>query len=320
MNIGIDLGTANTVIYVQGRGIVLREPSVVAFDTQKNEVIAVGSDAKNMTGRNPENVQVIRPLENGVVTNTDITSSMLNGLIKKAVKNSFFSRNKMVVCVPSCSTEVERIAAEDVINTLYAGKTDIAEEPLAAAVGAGLDIKNAVGQMVLDIGGGTSETAVISSGNIIVSDSVKTGGDVFDSTIEEYIKHKYSLVIGKNTAEDIKIKLGSAFLTDKKELSLTVKGRNLNGLSSEVKVTSSDIREALAEPLEKIAESVKTVLEETPPELSADILDNGITITGGGALLRGIDLYISDKTGLPVKIAENPLDCVALGAVSVNCR
>ena len=320
MNIGIDLGTANTVIYAQGKGIVLREPSVVALDTQKNEVIAVGIDAKNMTGRTPENVEVIRPLKNGVITDTDITASMLGGFIKKAVKNSLFSRHRIILCVPSSSTEVERLAAEDVLSMLYAKKAVIAEEPLAAAAGAGLDTESAAGKMILDIGGGTSETAVISSGNIIVSDSVKTGGDAFDNAIETYIKKKYSLVIGTNTAEEIKIKAGSAFVTDKKETVLTVRGRNLKGLSSELKVTSTDIRQALSQPLEIIADSVKRVLGNTPPELSADIFDSGIVITGGGALIKGIDLYIANETKLPVKIAENPLDCVALGAVSIGGR
>jgi len=319
MNIGIDLGTANTVVYVQGKGIVLREPSVVALDKNKNEVIAVGIDAKNMTGRTPENTEVIRPLKNGVITDTDITVSMLGGFIKKAVRTGFFSRHKMVLCIPSCSTEVERLAAEDVLSMLYVKKAGIAEEPLAAAVGAGLDTESAAGKMILDIGGGTSETAVISSGNIIVSDSVKTGGDAFDNAIEAYIKKKYALVIGTNTAEEIKIKAGNAFVTDKKEIVLTVRGRNLKGLSSEVKVTSTDIRQALAEPLHLIVESVKKVLNDMPPELSADILDSGIVMTGGGALIKGIDLFIANETKLPVKIAENPLDCVALGAVSM-CR
>ncbi len=314
MDIGIDLGTANTVIYVKGKGIVLREPSVVAADSKNYDVIAVGIDAKNMTGRTPENVEVIRPLKNGVITNVFITTSMLGGFIKKSVKRSLFSRHKMIICVPSCSTEVEKNAAEDVLEGLFARQSYILAEPLAAALGAGIDIKNPVGTMILDIGGGTSETAVISSGDIVVSDSVKTGGDAFDSAIEEYVKKKYHLTIGQSTAEDIKIKIGSAYPSSKKESSLTVTGRNEKGLSSEIKISSSDIREALAKPLEAIAESVKRVLENTPPELSADILDNGIIITGGGALLDGMDLYISNKTSLPVRVADTPLDCVALGA------
>lgn len=317
MNIGIDLGTANTVIYAEGKGIVLREPSVVALDRNKNEVIAVGIDAKNMTGRTPEHTEVIRPLQNGVITDTDITASMLGGFLKKAVKTGLFTRNKIVLCIPSCSTEVERLAAEDVLGMLYAKKAAIAEEPLAAAIGAGLDIESPNGKMILDIGGGTSETAVISSGHIIVSDSVKTGGDAFDHAIEEYIKKKYALIIGTNTAEEIKIKAANAFVTDKKETVLTIRGRNLKGLSSEVKVTSTDIRQALAAPLHIIAESVRKVLGDTPPELSADILDSGIVMTGGGALIRGIDSFIANETKLPVKIAESPLDCVAVGAVSL---
>ena len=314
MDIGIDLGTANTVIYAKGKGIILREPSVVAVNTKNHEVISVGTDAKNMTGRTPENAEVIRPLENGVITDTDITSSMLDGFIKKALKRTLFSRHKIIICVPSCSTEVEKLAAEDVIDSLYARRADILEEPLAAALGAGLDVKSPVGCMVLDIGGGTSETAVISSGDIVVSDSVKIGGNAFDSAIEKYVKNKFHLTIGASTAEDIKIKIGSAFADDKKDSFLTVSGRNQKGLSSEVKISSSDVREALAEPLGLIAESVKKVLENTPPELSADILENGIVITGGGALIRGIDLYIAQKTSLPVTIADEPLDCVALGA------
>lgn len=318
MKIGIDLGTANTMIYAAGKGIVLREPSVVALDTQKKEVIAVGTDAKNMTGRTPEHTQVLRPLSSGVITDTDITASMLGGFLKKAVKTGIFSRHQIILCIPSSCTEVERLAAEDVLGMLYAQKAGIAEEPLAAAVGAGLDTDSPIGKMVLDIGGGTSETAVISSGSIIVSDSVKTGGDAFDSAIEEYIKKKYALIIGTNTAEEIKIKAGNAFVTDRKEIVLTIRGRTLKGLSSEVKVTSSDIRQALSEPLHIIAESVRKVLNDTPPELSADILDSGIVITGGGALLKGIDLFITHETKLPVRIAENPLDCVAVGAVSIS--
>ncbi len=315
LDIGIDLGTANTVIYLKGKGIVLREPSVVAVSTKNNSVIAVGVDAKNMTGRTPQNVQVIRPLKNGVVTDTAITSQMLDGFIKKAVKHSFFSRHNIIVCVPSCSTEVEKIAAEDVISSLYARQADILEEPLAAALGAGLDIKSPVGCMVLDIGGGTSETAVISSGDIVVSDSVKAGGDAFDRDIENYIKNKYHLTVGTNTAEQIKINIGCASLSaDKKLTYMNVSGRNQKGLSSEIKVSSSDVCEALSLSLERIAQSVRKVLENTPPELSADILDNGLTLTGGGALLRGIDLYLSQKISLPVKIADQPLDCVAAGA------
>lgn len=314
MDIGIDLGTANTVIHAKGKGIILREPSVVAVDRRNNEVIAVGIDAKNMTGRTPENVEVIRPLKDGVITNVDITASMLGGFIKKSVKHTIFARHKIVLCVPSCSTEVERNAAEDVLDVLYARQADILEEPLAAALGAGLDIKSPVGIMILDIGGGTAETAVISSGDIVVSDSVTTGGDAFDNAIEEYVKKKYHLTIGQSTAEDVKIKIGNAFPSLKKESSLTVTGRNEKGLSSEIKISSNDVREALAKPLESIAESIKRVLEKTPPELSADILENGIIITGGGALLKDIDLYIAKETSLPVKVAEEPLDCVALGA------
>lgn len=312
LDIGIDLGTANTVIYAKGKGIVLREPSVVAV--KNNDVIAVGVDAKNMTGRTPENVQIIRPLRNGVVTDTAITSKMLDGFIRKAVKHSFFSRNKIIVCVPSCSTEVERIAAEDVISALYARQADILEEPLAAALGAGLDIKSPVGCMILDIGGGTSETAVISSGDIVISDSVKTGGDAFDTAIENYIKNKYHLTVGTSTAEHIKINIGCALPDNKKITYMTVSGRNQQGLSSEIKISSSDICEALGESIERITQSVRKVLENTPPELSADILDNGLTLTGGGALLRGIALCLSQKISLPVNIADQPLDCVAVGA------
>lgn len=314
-DIGIDLGTANTLVYVKGKGIVLREPSVVAADITQNpmKVVAVGDEAKQMIGRTPGSIKAYRPLKDGVIADFEITSEMLMAFIKKAISSSPFSRARVMICVPSGITEVERKAVHDAAKSAGARYVSLIEEPLAAAIGAGLPIKEATGSMVVDIGGGTSEVAVISLGDIVTSRSVRIAGDNFDEAIIGYIKKKYNLLIGERTAEDIKIKLGSAYPYDA-EGAMDVKGRNLmDGLPRNIEITSAEVREALADPVEQILDAVRSTLEKTPPELSADIIDHGIMLTGGGALLRGLDKLISAETKMPVHVAENPLDCVVDG-------
>ena len=305
-DIGIDLGTANTLVYVRGKGIVMREPSVVAVDVKREEVMAVGSEAKEMIGRTPGSISAVRPLKDGVIADFEVTSAMLRYFIKRATRNSFFSRPRLIVCIPSGVTEVERRAVHDAARS--AGT-----EPMAAAIGAGLDVADAAGCMIVDIGGGTSEVAVISLGDIVTAQSVRVAGDDFDEAIISYIKKKFNLLIGERTAEDLKIKLGSAFPYED-EGTMDVKGRNLvDGLPKNIVISAEEVREALADPVGAIVDAVKSTLERTPPELSADIIDNGIMLTGGGALLRGLDTLINRETGMPVHVAENPLDCVVNG-------
>lgn len=314
-DIGIDLGTANTLVCLKGKGIILREPSVVAVDVRTDSVLAVGAQAKDMIGRTPDSIVAVRPLKDGVIADFKITAKMLQHFIKKSVKPGIFSKPRVIICMPTGVTEVERKAVEDAAYQAGAKPPVVLiEEPMAAAIGAGLPVDEPVGSMVVDIGGGTSEVAVISLGDIVTACSVRVAGDRFDEAILTYIKKKYNLLIGERTAEDIKIKIGSAYPYED-EGSLVVKGRNLlDGLPKDVTVNAAEIRDALADPLMTIVEAVRTTLEKTPPELSADIIDHGIVLTGGGALLRGIDMLIMQQTGMPVRIAKRPLDCVVDGA------
>ena len=316
-DIGIDLGTANTLVYVRGEGIVLREPSVVAVDANSNEVLAIGKKAKEMLGRTPESITAVRPLKDGVIADFEVTAAMLKYFVRKAIKAGSFTRPHIVICIPSGVTEVERRAVREATLKAGARQVSVIEEPMAAAIGAGLPISEPTGSMIVDIGGGTAEIAVISLGGIVASRSVRMAGDMFDQAIIAFIKRKYNLLIGERTAEQIKIEIGSAYVLDP-ELTMEIKGRNLvDGLPKNIVVHSEDVRAALLECLEKITSAIKETLERTPPELSADIIDRGITLTGGGALLRGLDQLIQSETGIDVHVAEDPLDCVAKGAGAV---
>ena len=309
-DIGVDLGTANTLVFVKGKGIVIREPSVVACDERTNPktVVAVGADAKRMIGRTPGSIVAVRPLKDGVIADFDMTSDMLKEFIKRAISGSPFNRARVMICIPSGVTEVERRAVHD-----GARYVSLIEEPMAAAIGAGLPVLEATGSMIVDIGGGTSEVAVISLGDIVTSKSVRVAGDDFDDAIIAYVKKTFNLLIGARSAEDIKIKLGSAYPYEG-EAAMEIKGRNLvDGLPKSVEITSEQVRRALADPVDQIMDSIRYTLDRTPPELAADIMERGIMLTGGGALLRGLDKLISTETGMPVKIAENPLDCVVNG-------
>ncbi len=312
-DIGIDLGTANTLVYMRGKGIVMREPSVVAVDVKKEEVLAVGSEAKDMIGRTPGSITAVRPLKDGVIADFEVTSQMLRYFIKRALKSSFLNRPRLIVCIPSGVTEVERRAVDESARAAGAREVELIEEPMAAAIGAGLRVEEAAGCMVVDIGGGTSEVAVISLGDIVTAQSVRIAGDDFDEAIISYVKKKYNLLIGERTAEDLKILIGSAFPYEG-EGSMDVKGRNLvDGLPKNIVISAEEVREALSEPVSSIVDAIKSTLERTPPELSADIIDNGIMLTGGGALLRGLDMLINRETGMLVHVAEDPLDCVVNG-------
>ena len=314
-DIGIDLGTANTLVFVKGKGIVIREPSVVAVDQKSNppRVVAVGMEAKEMIGRTPGSITAVRPLKDGVIADFEITAEMIAAFIKRTTKRSPFSRIRVLICIPSGVTEVERKAVYDAAKSAGAKYVSLIEEPMAAAIGSGLPVSEATGSMVVDIGGGTAEVAVISLGDVVTANSARVAGDNFDEAIISYIKKKYNLLIGERTAEDIKIKIGSAYPYEG-EVTINIKGRNLmDGLPKNVDVTSEEIREALADPVSQIVDAVKSTLEKTPPELAADIIDHGIMLTGGGALLRGLDKLISAETKIPVIIAQNPLDCVADG-------
>ena len=316
-DIGIDLGTANTLVYLRGKGIVMREPSVVAVDTKTDDVRGVGQEAKAMIGRTPGNIVAVRPLKDGVIADYDITANMLSYFIKRVCGSNKFFGPRVVICIPSGVTEVERRAVREASLRAGARQVSIIEEPMAAAIGAGLPISEPTGSMIVDIGGGTSEVAVISLGGIVASRSVRVGGDEFDQSIIAYIKRKNNLLIGERTAEDIKIQIGSAYPLEE-ETTLEIKGRNLvDGLPKNITIGSEEIREALSESLYKVVDAVKETLERTPPELSADIIDHGITLSGGGALLRGLDQLISTETGIDVHVAETPLDCVALGSGAV---
>lgn len=315
-DIGIDLGTANALVYMRGKGIIIREPSVVAVDVKMDRVRYVGQEAKDVIGRTPGSIVAVRPLKDGVIADFDMTTSMLQEFIRKALKGRAFagSRVRVIICIPSGVTAVERRAVKEATQNAGAKRVSIIEEPMAAAIGAGLPVAEPTGSMIVDIGGGTSEVAVISLGGIVTSRSVRVAGDEFDSSIINYIKKKYNLLIGERTAENIKIAIGSAYPYADNEPSMDIKGRNLlNGLPENITVTSEEIREALSEPLSHVIEAIKVTLEKTPPELAADIIDQGIMLAGGGALLKGLDLLIHAETGMPVKVAERPLDCVADG-------
>lgn len=319
-DIGIDLGTANTLVYMRGKGIIIREPSVVAVDVKMDRVRYVGQEAKDVIGRTPGSIVAVRPLKDGVIADFDMTTSMLQEFIRKALKGRAFagSRVRVIICIPSGVTAVERRAVKEATQNAGAKRVSIIEEPMAAAIGAGLPVADPTGSMIVDIGGGTSEVAVISLGGIVTSRSVRVAGDEFDSSIINYIKKKYNLLIGERTAENIKIAIGSAYPYADNEPSMDIKGRNLlNGLPENITVTSEEIREALSEPLSHVIEAIKVTLEKTPPELAADIIDQGIMLAGGGALLKGLDLLIQAETGMPVKVAERPLDCVADGTGKV---
>ncbi|WP_026478235.1 rod shape-determining protein [Alkaliphilus transvaalensis] len=312
-DIGIDLGTASVLVYVKGKGIVLQEPSVVAIDNNTNRILAVGEEARRMLGRTPGNIVAIRPLRDGVISNYEMTERMIKHFIAKTVGRKLFFKPKIMVCVPSGVTEVEKRAVIDATNEAGARQTYIIEEPIAAAIGAGLDISQPNGHMVVDIGGGTCDIAVISLGGIVVNTSIKVAGDKFDEAIIRYMRKKHNIMIGERTAEDLKINIGSAFNRDQ-EVSMDVRGRNLvSGLPVNIKVSSLEMKEALDESVLSIADAVHSVLERTPPELAADISDQGIIMTGGGALLWGLDKLIANRTGIPVYIAEDAVSCVAKG-------
>lgn len=314
-DIGVDLGTANTLVFVKGKGIVIREPSVVAVDERTNPktVVAVGADAKRMIGRTPGSITAVRPIKDGVIADFDMTADMLKAFIKRAISGSPFNRARVMICIPSGVTEVERRAVHDAAKSAGARYVSLIEEPMAAAIGAGLPVLEATGSMIVDIGGGTSEVAVISLGDIVTSKSVRVAGDNFDEAIISYVKRTFNLLIGERSAEDIKLKLGSAYPYEG-EAAMEIKGRNLiDGLPKSVEITSEQVRQALAVPVDEILDSIRYTLDRTPPELAADIIERGITLTGGGALLRGLDKLISAETGMPVKVAENPLDCVVNG-------
>lgn len=313
-DIGIDLGTANTLVLVKGRGIVIREPSVVAINSKTNTVISVGDSAKEMIGRTPGDIVAIRPMKDGVIADYDVTLSMLRYFIKKAVKSNFLSKPRVVICVPSGVTEVEKRAVEDATYQAGGREVGLIEEPMAAAIGANLPVEEPSGSMVVDIGGGTSEVAVISLGGIVTSKSLRIAGDDFDESIVSHIKREYNLMIGERTAESIKLGIGAAY-PQLSEKTMSIRGRDmLSGLPKNIAVTSTEITEALRDPIMSVVDAIKYTLERTPPELASDIMDRGIMLTGGGALLRGLDKLITEQTNIPTYIAENPLDCVVLGA------
>ncbi|MGB9678709.1 MAG: rod shape-determining protein [Thermoanaerobacteraceae bacterium] len=313
-DIGIDLGTATTLVYVQGKGIILREPSVVAIRTDSNTVLAVGEEAKKMVGRTPGNIIAIRPMRDGVIADFDITKTMLDHFISKVNPRKGLFRPRVIVGIPSGVTEVEKRAVTEAALQAGAKEAHTVEEPMAAAIGAGLPVEEPTGSMVVDIGGGTTDVAIISLGGIVTSKSLRVGGDEMDESIINYIKREYNLMIGERTAEEIKIQIGSAFPKTKEE-TMDIRGRDLvSGLPKTLKITSTEILEALKDPVSSIIEAIKMTLEKTPPELAADIMDRGIMLTGGGAMLSGIDNLIRQETGMPVQIADQPCDCVALGA------
>lgn len=316
-DIGIDLGTANTLVHVKGKGIVVREPSVVAINKETKQVLAVGDAAKEMLGRTPGNIVAIRPMKDGVIADYDITQKMIKYFIQKACPNSGFFKPRVIVCVPSGVTEVEKRAVEEAVMQAGAKEAYLIEEPMAASIGAGLPVDEPMGSMVVDIGGGTSEVAVISLGGIVASVSLRVGGDELDDSIIQYIKKNHNLAIGERTAEEIKIKIGSAYPIEN-ETSMEIRGRDLiSGLPKTITLTSTEVREALSEPVSSIVDAIKATLEKTPPELASDIIVSGIVLTGGGAMLRGLDMLITIETGMPVSIADNPLDCVAIGTGTV---
>lgn len=312
-DIGIDLGTASILVYIRGKGVVLKEPSVVAFDRDTNKIKAIGEDARLMLGRTPGNIVAVRPLRQGVISDYTVTEKMMKYFIQKALGRRTFRKPRIAVCVPSGVTEVEKKAVEDATYQAGARDVSIIEEPVAAAIGAGIDIARPCGNMIVDIGGGTADIAVISLGGTVVSTSIKTAGDDFDEAIVRYMRKKHNLLIGERTAEEIKIKIGTCYRRPE-NLTLDIRGRNLvTGLPRTVTVTSEETVEALEEVTEQIIEAVHSVLEKTPPELAADIADRGIVLTGGGAMLHGLEELIEEETGITTMTAEDPMTCVAIG-------
>ena len=312
-DVGIDLGTASILVYIKGKGVGLKEPSVVAFDRDTNKIKAIGEEARLMLGRTPGNIVAVRPLRQGVISDFTVTEKMLEHFIRKAVGKKTFRKPKIAVCVPSGVTEVEKKAVEDATYQAGAREVFIIEEPIAAAIGAGIDISRPCGNMIVDIGGGTTDIAVISLGGTVVSTSIKIAGDDFDEAIVRFMRKKHNLLIGERTAEDIKIKVGSCYPRSEVD-SIDVRGRNLvTGLPKTVTVTSEETEEALKETTSQIVEAVHSVLERTPPELTADIAERGIVLTGGGALLRGLEELLESKTGINTMTAEDPMKCVAIG-------
>lgn len=314
-DIGIDLGTANTLVCVKGKGIVLREPSVVALDVRLTppKVVAVGEEAKKMIGRTPGSITAVRPLKDGVIADFNMTSDMLRAFVRKAMAGSPLARARVMISIPSSVTEVERKAVHDAAKSAGARYVSLIEEPMAAAIGAGLPVAEATGSMIVDIGGGTCEVAVISLGDIVTSRSIRVAGNKLDEAIIAYIRRKFNLLIGERTAEDLKVTIGSAY-PYQGEGAVSVRGRNLlDGLPKNVQISAEDIRDAMQEPLSQIVDTVRTTLEKTPPELASDIVDRGIILSGGGAMLRGLDRLISTEVGIAVKIARNPMDCVVSG-------
>lgn len=316
-DLGIDLGTATVLVYVKGKGVILKEPSVVAINKVNNKILAVGEEARNMIGRTPGNIVAVRPLKDGVISDYDITEKMLKEFIKKACGGKKIIAPKVMVCIPSQATEVEKRAVIDATKNSGAKEVHLIEEPLSAAIGAGIDITKPDGNMIVDIGGGTTDIAVISLGGVVIRKSIKSAGDRFDEAILKYVRLKHRIMIGEKTAEDLKINIGCAY-KDARESSYIMKGRNLvTGLPDQVEITSEEIREALEEPVGLIVDGVKSILEKTPPELASDIIEKGIIMTGGGSLLYGLDKLIEVNTGLNVKIAENSVEAVVEGTGQV---
>jgi rod shape-determining protein MreB and related proteins len=315
-DMAVDLGTANTLVYVRGRGIVLNEPSVVAVNTNTGSILAVGTEAKRMIGRTPGNVVAIRPMKDGVIADFEITERMLRYFILKIHRRRYLARPRVVVCVPSGITGVERRAVVEAASQAGARQVHIIEEPMAAAIGAGLPVHEPTGNMVVDIGGGTTEVAVISLGGIVTAQSIRVAGDELDNAIIQHIKKEYSLLLGERSAENIKMTIGSAHPLDgDKEEHSELRGRDLvSGLPKTIVISAAEVRQAIEEPVNQIIDAVKTTLDQCPPELAGDIMDRGIVLTGGGALLRGLDERLRRETGMPVHVAENPLDSVALGS------
>ena len=316
-DLGIDLGTATVLVYVKGKGVILKEPSVVAINKVNNKILAVGEEARKMIGRTPGNIIAVRPLKDGVISDYDITEKMLKEFIKKACGGKKIIAPKVMLCIPSQATEVEKRAVIDATKNSGAKEVHLIEEPLSAAIGAGIDITKPDGNMIVDIGGGTTDIAVISLGGVVIRKSIKSAGDRFDEAIVKYVRLKHRIMIGEKTAEDLKINIGCAY-KDARDCSYVMKGRNLvTGLPDQVEITSEEIREALEEPVGLIVDGVKSILEKTPPELAADIIEKGIIMTGGGSLLYGLDKLIEVSTGLNVKIAENSVEAVVEGTGEV---
>ena len=314
VDLGIDLGTASVLVYVKGKGVILKEPSVVAYDRDTNAIKAIGEEARMMLGRTPGNIVAVRPLRQGVISDYTVTEKMIKYFVQKALGKRTFKKPRISICVPSGVTEVERKAVEEATYAAGAREVHLIEEPVAAAIGAGIDISKPCGNMIVDIGGGTSDIAVISLGGTVVNTSLKIAGDDFDEAIVRYMRKKHNLLIGERTAEAIKINIGNAYPFDDEVKRYEVKGRDLiAGAPKIIEVTSDEVRDALSDPISEVVEAIKISLEKTPPELAADIVDNGIILAGGGSLLANLDVLIKEKTGLPVSLAEDPLSCVVRG-------